>query len=158
MSISCSILLKENSFINATDLYNVMEKISKEKKFFFAKNMVESDSENRIKLIRTNISDRPFRDSVSRQLNVDIYDEPYKFKEISFDWYDNNIVFFEAIVIDSIDGNEDLLFYLTFDFLSLYPEALLWIEEDWFYSLKDLEKMNPASIEEDWCYQNPSEF
>ncbi|MHC5218645.1 hypothetical protein ACYSNR_18585, partial [Enterococcus sp. LJL128] len=117
MSISCSILLKENSFINATDLYNVMEKISKEKKFFFAKNMVESDSENRIKLIRTNISDRPFRDSVSRQLNVDIYDEPYEFKEISFDWYDNNIVFFEAIVIDSIDGNEDLLFYLTFDFL-----------------------------------------
>lgn len=154
MGISCSVLFKENSFVEATKMYSILQKNCEKRKFYFDVNQKEIDSSNRIKLIRTNISDKPFWESISRQLNVDVYDEPYEYKDISFDWYDDE-PFFEAVVIDWTEGNEDLLFLIVLDFLSAFPETLLWIEEDWFYHLKDLKKIDNEPFDDEWCYKNP---
>ena len=40
-----------------------------------------------------------------------------------------------------------------------YPEAKLWIEEDWFYTLEDLKKIEKNKpFDMDWCYKNPKDF
>lgn len=154
MGISCSVLFKKNSFVEATKMYGILQKNCEKRKFYFGVNQKEIDSGDRIKLIRTNISDKPFEESISRQLNVDVYDEPYEYKDISFDWYEDK-PFFEAVVIDWTEGNEDLLFLVVLDFLSVFPEALLWMEEDWFYHLKNLEKIENEPFDDEWCYKNP---
>lgn len=41
-------------------------------------------------------------------------------------------------VSDDFDDNEDLLFKFLFAFLNEFPDARVWIEEDWFYNLEDM--------------------
>jgi len=158
MSISCSVLVKEGSNINATDLYSVLEKICSYEKLVIEMNTKEIDKTDRIKVIRTNISDLPFDRDSSRQLCVDIFDEPYKFKYNSFEWFDKSISFFETMVIDYFDGNEDLLFRVARGLLKQYSKAKLWVEEDWFYTIYDLDKISNKQFDNEWCYKNPKIF
>ncbi|MGL4393729.1 MAG: hypothetical protein ACRCS8_00670 [Brevinema sp.] len=158
MGITCSMLVKEDSNIKATSLYATLKKICSDGNLIIGVNIKEVDETDRVKLIRTNISDVPLDKDSSRQLCVDIFDEPYKFKYNSFEWFDESISFFESIVIDYFDRNEDLLFRIVHDLLKQYPKAKLWIEEDWFYTLEDLDKINNKAFNKDWCYKNPKDF
>ncbi len=59
-------------------------------------------------------------------------------------------------VSDDFDDNEDLLFKFLFAFLNEFPDARVWIEEDWFYNLEDMKQIK-ASYNNDWCYINPKD-
>lgn len=158
MGITCSMLVKEGSNINATNLYIALEKVCSYENLIIGVNISEADENDTIKLIRTNISDVSFDKNPSRQLCVDIFDEPYKFRYNSFEWFDESISFFEAITIDCFDGNEDLLFRVAYGLLKQYPKAKLWIEDDWFYTLGDLDLINNKPFDNEWCYKNLKNF
>lgn len=38
--------------------------------------------------------------------------------------------------------------------LNEFPDARVWIEEDWFYNLEDMKKIK-ASYNNNWCYIDP---
>mgnify|MGYP005751707407 CR=1 FL=1 len=160
MGISCCMLLKQNSNINVVEMYDILQKICVNFDLYIEKIYIEVNEKKKIKSIRTNVSDRPFDEKIlSRQLCVDIFDEPYNLKNNIFEWFDKSKIFFEAIVVDYFDGNEDLLFKIMFAIVLKYPEAKLWIEEDWFYTLEDLKKIEKNKpFDMDWCYKNPKDF
>ena len=54
-----------------------------------------------------------------------------------------------------IEDNEDLLLKITYELLSKYPEAVLWLEQNWFYKLDDIKKYILNEFDPNWCYQNP---
>lgn len=155
MGILGSIFVKENSNIKGEELYRVLERICSVENLFIEINLTEHDKSNKIKVIRTNISDKPLDEDINRQLCVDIFDEPYKYRYNSFDWFDKSINFFEIITIDFFDQNEDLLFKIVYELLKLYPDAKLWMEQDWFYTLEDLEKLEKDTFNLEWCYNKP---
>lgn len=78
-----------------------------------------------------------------------------KYRYNSFDWFDKSINFFEIITIDFFDQNEDLLFKVVYELLKLYPDAKLWMEQDWFYTLEDFEKLEKDTFNLEWCYNKP---
>lgn len=155
MGISCSILFRKNSNISVMELYNTIKNICMSNNFFLDISTKNVDVNQKIKSIYSNISDVSFTYGVMRQLCVSLFDEPYQFKDISFDWYNQKVIFFEAIVIDNIEDNEDLLLKITYELLSKYPEAVLWLEQNWFYKLDDIKKYILNEFDPNWCYQNP---
>lgn len=158
MGISCSVFVKEDSNIKATDLYEMLERICSAEGLFIDINMEEVDTTNKTKIIRTNISDLPLDEDSRRQLCVDIFDEPYKYKYNSFEWFDESINFFEMITIDFFEKNEDLLFKIVYGLLKQYPNTKLWTEEEWFYNLEDLKNIDKSIFDLKWCYNNPGGF
>ena len=52
-----------------------------------------------------------------------------------------------------IEDNEDLLLKITYELLSEYPEAVLWLEQNWFYKLDDIKKYILSEFDPNWCYQ-----
>lgn len=155
MGISCSILFSKNSYVSASSLLNTIQDICHDKNFILYEGLKETNESQKIKSVRTNISDMAFSQNVSRQLCVDIFDEPYQFKDTVFEWHNSDIEFFEAVVIDYFNKNEDLLLKILYEVLKRYPEAVVWIEEDWFYTLEDLEKIKNRPYDNEWCYKNP---
>lgn len=61
---------------------------------------------------------------------------------------------FQTVSAD-FDDNEDLLFKFLFAFLNEFLDARVWIEEEWFYNLEDMKKLN-ASYNNNWCYKVPN--
>lgn len=154
MGISYSVLFKKSSYNDVLDLYKAMEDICKINRFYCKLHYKEEDENGEIKKIDFNVSDKKFEDSVSRQLCISLFDEPYRYKEISFEWYKEE-VFFEAVVIDFVEGNEDLLLKILYGFMKKYKEAVLWGEEDWFYFYDDIIRMKREEFDAAWCYKNP---
>lgn len=154
MGISCSVLFRKASYNHASDLYKVVEKICNNNSFFYKIAYKEEDENGEIKKIYFNVSDKPLANNILRQLSISIFDEPYKYKEISFEWHKEE-VFFEAIVIDFVEDNEDLLLQVFCEFLQEYREAVLWMEENWFYFYEDIISIKQKEFDPNWCYKNP---
>ena len=57
--------------------------------------------------------------------------------------------------VDFFDGNEDLLLELLYGFMKKYKDAVIWIEQDWFYFYEDIIKIKQAPFNSLWCYKNP---
>ena len=154
MGISCSILFEKGSYYNVFELYKEMENVCQCNKYYCEIYHKEENTEGRTKAIYFNVSDRPFESSVSRQLAIFLFDEPYEYKDISFDWHSGKI-FFETMYVDFFDGNEDLLLELLYGFMKKYNDAVIWIEQDWFYFYEDIIKIKQAPFNSLWCYKNP---
>ncbi|WII39024.1 hypothetical protein [Paenibacillus thiaminolyticus] len=112
-------------------------------------------SEGTLKYSRVYISDTPFRENYSRQICFSVYDEPYEYQIVSFKWDDTNNKYFKAVVSDDFCDNEDLLVRFSHAILKKYPTAKIWVEEDWFYTLEDLEKILSNPFDNEWCYKQP---
>lgn len=138
MGISSLVLFEKNKSISAKDLFNFIKTFCLQQKLIF--DYAEERYEGQIlKYICLYISDKPFVHYDERQISFSIYDEPYRNRTYNFKW-DIEIEYFQAIISNDFDGNEDLLFKIMFAIVLKYPEAKLWIEEDWFYTLEDLKK------------------
>ncbi|WP_339314132.1 hypothetical protein [Paenibacillus sp. FSL M7-0896] len=157
MGISAYVLFETGSNILLTDLLKYTEDFCAELNLFYGITYKKENSNKQLKHVRANISDRPFVESTSRQLCIDFYDEPYEFQSISFDWLGKDSEFFEAIVVDDFCDNEDLLFNILFEFQKKYPDSKIWMEDDWFYSLNDLQKI-ANKYDGNWCYKNPKDL
>ncbi|MEY8743847.1 hypothetical protein [Paenibacillus tundrae] len=153
MGTSSVLLFKREESIPAIDLLMRINKICKKEKLYF-------DCDEKVfigeKLIYTRIyvSDVPFRENYSRTLCFSVYDEPYEYQVVSFEWDDTNNEYFKAVVSDDFYDNEDLLFRFFRAILRIYPKSKLWVEGEWFYTIEDLENTTDV-YENNWCYKDP---
>nr|WP_145406426.1 hypothetical protein [Paenibacillus xylanexedens] len=158
MGISAFVLFETGSNIPLTNLLKYTEDFCAELNLLYGISFKKEKGENQLKHVRASISELPFVEISSRQLCIDFYDEPYEFQNISFDWLGKDTEFFEAIIVDDFCDNEDLLFNILFRFLKKYPNSKIWMEDDWFYTLNDFEKISNRPYDESWCYKNPKEL
>ncbi|CAM4440118.1 hypothetical protein [Paenibacillus xylanexedens] len=157
MGMSSFVLFKRGGSTSVSNLLSTIKNICMKEKLFFDNDEETYDSEGALKYTRLYISDTPFKENYSRTLSFSVYDEPYEFQTVTYDWDDTQNEYFKAVVSDDFDDNEDLLFKFLFAFLSEFPDARVWIEEDWFYNLDDMKKIK-ASYNNDWCYIDPKTF
>ena len=154
MGISCSILFKKASYHSALEIYKEMEKVCQYNKYYCEISQKEVNKEGIITQIYFNVSDKPFEKFVQRQLVIALFDEPFEYAEHQFDWYGEE-GFFEAMYIDFFEDNEDLLLELLYGFMKKYNDAVIWIEQDWFYFYEDIIKIKQAPFDSLWCYKDP---
>ncbi len=69
----------------------------------------------------------PFRENYSRTLCFSVYDEPYEYQVVSFEWDEVGNEYFKAIVSDDFYDNEDLLLQLSRAMLKIYQNSKIWI-------------------------------
>lgn len=98
----------------------------------------------------------PFEASYSRQLCFSVYDEPYEYQTIDFKWDETHNKYFKAMISDDFYENEDLLLRFVHSAISVYPNAKIWTEEDWFYTFEDLDRIVKDPNNTEWCYKKPS--
>lgn len=158
MGTSAFFLVQANSKIELTKLIEDVKNICRENNFYMSPISNDFQSENIVKhasveialVKRADVYEAPANDVL-----VDLYDEPYKYQYHSFSWYDEEIDFFNIAIIDEVYNNEKITLVLSYEILKRYPEIKLWIEEDWFYTLDDLEKISSRPYNNEWCYKNP---
>ncbi|MGQ8870652.1 hypothetical protein [Paenibacillus sp. TSA_86.1] len=154
MSISSFIVFKCKKSTPAYNLLNRIKTFCTEEALFFDSDDEKYDIEGVLKYTRIYISDKPFKEHYSRTISFSLYDEPYDFQFVTFDWDNMQNEYFKAIVSDDFDDNEDLLFQVLLAFLSEFPDSKVWIEEEWFYTLPDLKRIK-KSYNNSWCYMGP---
>lgn len=155
MGMSSFLLFKRGESIPANDLLRDLNKICIEENLFFDNDEETYDRDGTLKYTRVYISDIPFRENYSRTICFSLYDEPYEYQLVSFKWDDTNNEYFKAVVSDDFDGNEDLLLRFSHAILKIYPTAKIWVEEEWFYTLENLDEITSMPYKSDWCYKNP---
>ncbi|MFC9706627.1 hypothetical protein ACFTRD_00545 [Paenibacillus sp. NPDC056933] len=154
MGLSSFILFRHGKSMPTYLLSSAARNICKKENLFFDNDEETYNSEGALKYTRLYISDTPFKENYSRTLSFSVYDEPYEFQTVTYDWDDTQNEYFKAVVSDEFDDNEDLLFQFLFAFLNEFPDAKVWIEEDWFYTLEDMKKIK-SSYNNNWCYIDP---
>lgn len=158
MGTSAFFLVKKNSNIELSNLIEDVKNICKENNFYMSPISSDSQSESIVKHVSVEIALVKRADLYEAPTNdvlVDIYDEPYKYQYHSFSWYDEETDFFNIAIIDEVYNNEKITLVLSFEILKRYPEVRIWIEEDWFYTLDDIEKISNRPYNNEWCYKNP---
>lgn len=161
MGTSAFFLVQVNSKIDLTKLIEDVKEICRENNFYMSPISNDSQSENKVKCVSVEISLVKRADIYEASTNdvlVDLYDEPYKYQYHSFSWYDEEINFFNIAIIDEVYNNEKITLVLYYEISKRYPDTKLWIEEDWFYTLDDIEKILSRSYSNEWCYKNPIEL
>ncbi|WP_145333011.1 hypothetical protein [Paenibacillus xylanexedens] len=158
MGISTFVLFRQGESISASDLLKNIREISINCGLYFANNYDKYDETGKLKFCSIYISDIPFEDSYSRQIPWNLYDEPYKFQTVDFNWDNSKCQYFKAFVSEDFYENEDLLFKILYGILKIYPSAKVWIEDNWFYTIEDLEKIKNKPLDNEWCYKNPIDF
>ncbi|MDT0121065.1 hypothetical protein Q9R46_00305 [Paenibacillus sp. RRE4] len=156
MGMSSFIVFKQGESKSANSLLSTIKNICIKENLFFDSDDEKYDIEGVLKYTRIYISDKPFKEDYSRTISFSLYDEPYDFQIVNFDWDNMQNEYFKAIVSDDFDENEDLLFQFLFALLNEISDAKVWIEEDWFYTLEDLERIKD-SYNNSWCYTDPKD-
>ncbi|MDN4604872.1 hypothetical protein P5G61_26840 [Paenibacillus sp. F6_3S_P_1C] len=157
MGMSSFVLFRHGDSNTANNLFNTINNICTKEKLFFDNDEKTYNSEGALKYTRIYISDTPFKENYSRTLSFSVYDEPYEFQTVTYEWDDTQNEYFKAVVSDDFDDNADLLFQFLFAFLSEFSDARVWIEEDWFYTLEDMKKIK-SSYNDNWCYIDPKDL
>lgn len=73
-----------------------------------------------------------------------------------FDWVSKGDKLYTVAYIENIIDNEELAFRFIYEYLKLNPQDYFWVEDDWVYTLKDLERLSKLPFDEYWCYKNPN--
>lgn len=155
MGMSSFLLFKCGESIPANELLRKISDICIQENLFFDSDEETYNGEGKLKYTRVYISDKPFREYFSRTLSFSVYDEPYEYQIVNFKWDDTSNEYFKAIVSDDFYENEDLLLRFSHAILKIYPSAKIWVEEEWFYTLENLDIVTGMPYDNDWCYKNP---
>lgn len=155
MGISTFLLFKRGESIAARDLLPSIKNLCTMESLYFDTDEEKFTSDGTLKYCRIYISDIPFEEDYSRLLCFSLFDEPYDFQIVRFKWDDTHSEYFKALESDDFYDNEDLLFRFVYGVLNIYPSAKIWIEDDWFYTLEDLEKIKRKPYDNNWCYKHP---
>lgn len=157
MGTSAAIVFRSGESVEINKLIHRLDELCNREGLFHSHDLKKIDDDLKLKYCEFCISDIPLKDSYDRQLCFGIADEPYPYKLVNFEWDSPEIDYFKTVVSGDFDDNEDLLFKFLFLFLNEFPDAKVWIEEDWFYNLHDMKKIK-ASYDNDWCYIDPKTF
>jgi len=161
MGTSAFILFKSGHSIRIPQLLSDAEDICRENSLYYGDVADGYGDLNIVSHCETNINDIMWGEegSSERDILFDLANEPFDLRNIDFEWDSSRQEYFKAMIAVEFYNNEDLLFKFLYPFLKRYPEAKLWIEEDWFYTLEDLEKIaNRQPFDQEWCYKDPKTF
>ena len=71
-----------------------------------------------------------------------------------FDWIRPNSKLCSLGYIEDIhDDNTELILHFAYEYLKLNPDDLFWFEDDWAYSLDDLQRIQELPFDKDWCFK-----
>lgn len=157
MGISAHILFKRGNSIEINDLVLRLDELCENEGMYYSHTSNKVDDAGKLKYCEYCVSDIPLYESYDRPICFGIADEPYPYKLVEFDWEPFPQEYFKTLVSGDFVDNEDLLFKFLYVFLHEFPNARVWIEEDWFYTLADLNKLKENYVDH-WCYINPSQF
>ncbi|MDS0527712.1 hypothetical protein NNC19_18645 [Clostridium sp. SHJSY1] len=73
-----------------------------------------------------------------------------------FDWVAKGNKLCKVAFIENVIDNEKIVFKFVYEYLKLNPQDFFWVEDDWVYTLKDMEQLSKLPFNENWCYKNPS--
>ncbi|MCA1294981.1 hypothetical protein LBW89_18370 [Paenibacillus sp. alder61] len=155
MGISTFLLFECGKSIAANDLLWSINNLCIRDHLYFDTEEEKYTINGDLKYCRVYISDFPFTEECSRPLCFSLFDEPYEYQTVSFKWDDTGEEYFKAMESDDFWENEDLLLRFVYGILKVYPRAKVWVEEDWFYTLEDLEKIKKQPYDGNWCYRHP---
>jgi hypothetical protein len=74
-----------------------------------------------------------------------------------FDWVIKGGKLHKVINIDDLEENEEIVFKFIYEYLKLNPKDYFWVENDWVYTLEDMERFSKLPFDESWCYKNPND-
>ncbi|MGG4553958.1 hypothetical protein [Paenibacillus humicus] len=158
MGISAFVLFRHGESISASELLINIREVCTTYGLYFSKDYDEYDETGKLKSCSIYFSDIPFEDNYSRQISWNLYDEPYKYQIVDFNWDESKNQYFKAMVSEDFYENEDLLFKILYGLLKVYPSAKIWIEDNWFYTIEDLENIKNRPFDDEWCYKNPRDI
>ncbi|MDT0121094.1 hypothetical protein Q9R46_00450 [Paenibacillus sp. RRE4] len=154
------VLVEENSKIPIDRLVRDVQQACREARLHIFSGIQDVDSEQNLKhgafgisFSEQEVSDL---DTVNNTIRVDVYDELAPYQYIELEWREDGRVYFNTLMIDEVYQNEEITLIFLYHFLTRYPQMMVWMEEDWVYTLSDLEKALKTSKMSDWCYVNPN--
>lgn len=71
----------------------------------------------------------------------------------AFNWINENEEIRYVADIQYILGTEDILLKLIYKYLEKNPNDYIWFEDEWVYSIKDIEKIINQRPDNEWCYK-----
>lgn len=157
---SAFVLVEENSNIPIDRLVEDIRQVCLESNLHFIDGIQDVDSEQNMKHCALGISlsnqEESDHGKVNNTIRVDVYDEPalHQYRELK--WREDGQVYFNTLIIDEVYQNEKVTLTFLYHFLTRYTQMIVWIEEDWVYTLSDLDKALKTSNLSDWCYENPN--
>lgn len=158
MGMSVFILSEEQSYIPIDKLILDLNGVCTRLGFALSSGIKVFDDNDKLKHYSVGISSPDhYQNDEQNNISVDIYDEPFDYQYRDFNWTDDNKIFFNVLIINEIYKNERIVLNLLHEYFKLNPQLIAWIEEDWFYTLYDLEKIINRPYDENWCYKNPNE-
>ena len=84
-------------------------------------------------------------------------DEKYK-EDYIFDWIEKGKKLHRIICIDNMEFNERLTLKFVYEYLKLNPNDYFWNDNNWFYTLNDIERIINLPFDENWGYRNPNQY
>ncbi|GGH72404.1 hypothetical protein GCM10008014_58740 [Paenibacillus silvae] len=157
---SAFVLVEENSNIPIDRLMRDIQQACIEAKLHLIYGIQDLDSEQNMKHCALGISLSNQQESglgkVNNTIRVDVYDEPALHQYRELEWIDDGRIYFNTLIIDEVHQNEEVTLTFLYYFLARYPQMMVWIEEDWVYTMSDLAKAWKTSNMSDWCYMNPN--
>ncbi|WP_366290601.1 hypothetical protein [Paenibacillus sp. AN1007] len=157
---SAFVLVEEKSNISIDRLVKDIRQVCLESNLQSIDGIQDVDSEQNMKHCALGISRPNQQDSDSSVANdmirVDVYDEPAVHQYRELEWREDGKIYFNTLIIDEVYQNEEVTLTFLYHFLARHPQMIVWIEEDWVYTLSDLERALKTSNLSDWCYVNPN--
>ncbi|UPK44909.1 hypothetical protein [Paenibacillus pabuli] len=156
---SAFVLVEEGSNIPIERLIRDIQEACLEAKLTLVFGIEDMDSEQNMKHCSLGIilSDQEElgHNEQRNNIRVDVYNEPVQYQYRELEWRDDGRVYFNTLIIDEVYQNEEVTLTFLYHFLARHPQTVVWMEEDWVYTLTDLEKALKTSNLSDWCYVNP---
>ncbi|MCM3134081.1 hypothetical protein M3629_14915 [Paenibacillus polysaccharolyticus] len=157
---SAFVLVEENSNISIDRLVRDIRQVCLESNLHLTDGIQDVDSEQNMKHCALGIScpnqEESDHGKVNNTIRVDVYDEPALHQYRELEWREDGQVYFNTLIIDEVYQNEEVTLTFLYNFLTRHPQMIVWIEEDWVYTLSDLDKALKTSNLSDWCYVNPN--
>jgi hypothetical protein len=156
---SAFVLVEENSNIPIARLIQDIQEACLEAKLTLVFGIEDTDSELNMKHCSLGITHSDKEElghgEQKNNIRVDVYDEPVQYQYRELEWRDDGRVYFNTLILDEVYQNEEVTLIFLYHFLMRQPQMVIWIEEDWIYTLSDLEKILKTTIHSEWCYVNP---
>ncbi len=160
MSSAAFILFEEGKSIPISQLSSTVKEICEKEHIFFNDCHLSDryDEAGKLKYENICISNIPFtEENLSRQICLNIYDEPYEYRLYQLEYNAINKSYFSAISFEFFRENGDIFIKIVLPFIKTYPQALFW-SSDYFYTMEDLEKIASRPIDKYWCFRDPKDL
>ena len=147
MSVS-GMILKEVTFINPQKTLREITGIMDSLGFSYTVDPITNESQG----FQLGIND-PICNSDFCMFIFDM-PKPEYMEDNGFSWISPNI--YTAILIEDLCDSEYSILKILHEYFRIHPDEYFYYEEDWFYTMEDIEKIYEKDDWYHWCYKKPS--